>query len=304
MVISSLIKELVEHVNKDNIPKKIDLVLDGGAFNGAFQLGALLYLKELERNKMIEINKISGVSVGSMLGVAFILDKLDLATQYCHEVLDCYRNYSSLKNMSMIINKFFINHVDRDDFIKLNGKMYITYYNNRSKSQIIKHTYKNNKDVEDSVNKSSFIPYFMGTTSYKNKYIDGAFPYIFKSCRSKSKKVLFMCLTSYSKLPLALNIKNDNSLHGRIIDGIFDLDKFFNKNIRTDMCSYVDDWNVIDFSIFRLREFFFVILLFLIDFGHYFQKKIPSFIVESNQYSRILQILKAFYIDIVSNILT
>lgn len=302
MVINNLIKELVQNVNTNNIPKKIDLVLDGGAFNGAFQLGGLFYLKELERNKMIEIDRISGVSIGAILGVAYILDKLEVMCEYFNETLYSFRNEGSLKNFSKTLNKFVVNDMKDDDYLKLNDKLYITYYNNKSKSQVVKYNYKNNEDVEFAMNKSSFIPYFMGTSSYKDKFIDGAFPHIFKL--SMSKKILFLYLTSYSKLQYAMKIKDEHGIHGRLIDGIFDIDKFFNKNKRTDMCSYIEDWNIIDFTIFRSREIIIVIMLFVIDIIKHLQNKIPDFIVESIQYSRIIEIFKQYYIDIVSHFLT
>lgn len=302
MVINSLIKELVEHVNVNNVPKKIDLILDGGAFNGVFQLGGLMYLKEMERNKIIGIDRISGVSIGSILGLAYIIDKLDIVIKYCNELMGSFRNKSSLKNFSKILSSFVINEMKDDDYLKLNGKLYISYYNNKTKSQVVKHTYHNNKQVEDTLKKSSFIPYLMGSSRYKDKFIDGTFPHIFKP--SKSKKMLFIYLTSYSKIQYAINIKNEDTLHGRLIDGIFDVNKFFNKNLRTDMCSYVEDWNFFDFTIFRFREIIMVIMLFLIDSIQCLQKKIPDFITDSKQYGRLSQIFKQYYIDIVSNFLT
>ena len=48
------INTLIENLNADCIPEEIDLVLDGGAFNGGYQLGILIYLNELEKNKHIK----------------------------------------------------------------------------------------------------------------------------------------------------------------------------------------------------------------------------------------------------------
>ena len=50
---------------RDN-PIAIDLVLDGGAFNGFYQLGSLKLIKQLEKKGYLKVNKISGVSVGSI----------------------------------------------------------------------------------------------------------------------------------------------------------------------------------------------------------------------------------------------
>lgn len=302
MVINNLIKELVEHVNKDNIPQKIDLVLDGGAFNGGFQLGALLYLKELERNKLIEIDKISGVSIGGLLGIIYMLDKLDIGNKYLNETMQSFRKHASLEDFSSLLHKFVTSEMNDDDYLKLNNRMYITYYNKKTKVQVVKHIYKDNEDVEQTMNKTSFIPYFMGSSSYKDKFVDGTFPHLFKP--TKTKKILFMYLSSYSKIPSMLKIKNENTFHGRIIDGIFDIDKFLNTNKRTNMCSYIEDWNVVDFTMFRLREIILVVLLFLMDISQHLQKKIPGFIMDSSQYYRLSQIFKQYYIDIVTHLLT
>ena len=62
---------LIENLDKKNIPKEIDLILDGGAFNGAFQYGILLYIKELETLKLLNVDKISGCSVGALLGTLY-----------------------------------------------------------------------------------------------------------------------------------------------------------------------------------------------------------------------------------------
>ena len=65
-----------EYVNKliENLPESskklqnIDLVLDGGLFNGSYLVGALYFLKEMERRQYIKIDRISGCSIGSIVG--------------------------------------------------------------------------------------------------------------------------------------------------------------------------------------------------------------------------------------------
>ena len=53
MVLLEYIDKLISNIDKNNIPKTIDLILDGGAFNGSYQIGGLLYLKRMENKKMI-----------------------------------------------------------------------------------------------------------------------------------------------------------------------------------------------------------------------------------------------------------
>jgi predicted acylesterase/phospholipase RssA len=67
-----------EYVNRliENLPEEtkklqhIDLVLDGGIFNGSYLVGSLYFLKEMERRRYIKIERISGCSIGSI--VAFL----------------------------------------------------------------------------------------------------------------------------------------------------------------------------------------------------------------------------------------
>ena len=40
-------------------PIQMDLVLEGGAFNGSYLAGALYFLREMERRKYIKINRIT-----------------------------------------------------------------------------------------------------------------------------------------------------------------------------------------------------------------------------------------------------
>ena len=52
--------------------------------------------------------------------------------------------------------------------------------------KIIKSKYKNIDDIIESILKSCFIPFFIdGKMTYKNKYVDGFTPYIFKKCQNK-----------------------------------------------------------------------------------------------------------------------
>ena len=71
------INTLIDNLNREKIPKNIDLILDGGAFNGGYQLGIIIYLKELENMKILNIDKISGCSVGAIMGAMYVSNCLD-----------------------------------------------------------------------------------------------------------------------------------------------------------------------------------------------------------------------------------
>jgi predicted acylesterase/phospholipase RssA len=75
--INKLIDNLPDEIKNTKKPQIIDLVLDGGVFNGSYLVGALYFLKEMENKNYIKINKISGCSIGSIVGLLYFSDSLD-----------------------------------------------------------------------------------------------------------------------------------------------------------------------------------------------------------------------------------
>jgi len=72
--ITRLVDNLPDDFKERKTPLRIDLVLDGGLFNGSYLIGALQFLKELERRKYIRVDRISGASIGSIVGLAYLSD--------------------------------------------------------------------------------------------------------------------------------------------------------------------------------------------------------------------------------------
>lgn len=89
------------------------LVLEGGGAKGAYHIGALKALNELN----IEIEAVAGTSIGAMNGAMFVQGKLDIAYDYWYnistsKVLDIEDKYlSELLNLSINQNNlsYFIN---------------------------------------------------------------------------------------------------------------------------------------------------------------------------------------------------
>ena len=71
------IKNLVVNLPKEENLGSIDLVLESGAANGSYQIGCLLYLKELENQKKVKIDRISGSSIGAISGFYYFTNMLD-----------------------------------------------------------------------------------------------------------------------------------------------------------------------------------------------------------------------------------
>ena len=64
-MLQEYIDALIENLSDKSIPPEIDLVIDGGGFNGGQQLGVLLYLDRLVKQGRLVIQRISGCKQSS-----------------------------------------------------------------------------------------------------------------------------------------------------------------------------------------------------------------------------------------------
>ena len=106
---TNIIQDLVNNIDIQNNPKKIDLVLDSGGFKGSYLLGALYYLKYLEKKKYVVINKISGSSIGAIIGTLYLFDRLDLFEKYYPKMKEEFRKDLNLNYIFTIINDIIDN---------------------------------------------------------------------------------------------------------------------------------------------------------------------------------------------------
>jgi len=240
--VNKLIENLPENVTKNK--SKIDLVLDGGMFNGSYLVGSLYFIKEMERRKYIEVDRISGCSVGSIVALLYFINSLDLMAEL-YDVInkDFKTNYclNSVKN----IKTYLKDKMPNDICDKINGKLFICYNDVKNNKKIIKSQYKNVDEIFDTIIKSCYIPFLIDNNMlYKNKYIDGMNAYIFDE--EKDKKILHMELLNFDKFTYAFDIKNEKTNFHRILSGLLEIHCFFIKGTNTSMFSYVNDWNIIN----------------------------------------------------------
>ena len=136
---------------------------------------------------------------------------------------------------------------DTDLYNKLNNKLYVSYNNIEKRTKVVKYLYKTNDEVFDAISKSCHLPFVIdGKLLYKNKYLDGVNPYMFKPC--PNKKILYLDLFGYDKLINFFNVKNEKTNCHRILTGMLDIHNFYIKQSETPMCSYVNDWGMINRS--------------------------------------------------------
>jgi len=294
-----------EYVNKliENLPddsktlQRIDIVLDGGIFNGSYLVGALYFIREMERRKYVKIERISGCSIGSIVAFLYFIDSLDLIPKLYDTFKNDFKNNFSLNILKNL--KFFLKDRIPDDICsKIKGRLFICYNNIKTKKKVIKYRYKNVDEIIDTIIKSCYVPFLIDNNMlYKNKYIDGINAYIFKT--EPNKKILHMELFGYDKFIYAVNIKNEKTNFHRILTGLLDIHSFYIKKCNTSMCSFVDEWGLTNKIYYKIKLLIEVILLYFIYFINYIQKYIPYEIKDNI----IIKIVTKISFDIFSIIM-
>lgn len=247
--------------NLPRLPKKLnlDLVLDGGAFNGSYLVGALYFLREMEKRKMIHVNKISGCSIGSFAAFVYLTNRLDIVDEFMRCALDDFRTSFHFEK---VIEKLRELPLKPNEYQALNKRLFITFYNIRNQKKIVRSKYNSNEDVIESIIKSCFVPYIMtGSLTYKKCFIDGLSPHIFRE--KKGNQVLFMNLISFDKFVNVFVVKHENNSYTRMLTGLLDVQNFFISQSATPMCSFVSQWSLVDKGKYLFRCFIERILVFI-----------------------------------------
>jgi hypothetical protein len=266
-MIEKYINKLIENLPDESKNKqRLDVVLDGGIFNGSYLVGALYFLKEMERKDYVSIERISGCSVGSIVGFLYFINALDIMPKLYNIVKNEFETKFSLKTLKKI-KMYLKNRIPKDVCSLVNDKLFICYNDVKNNKKIVKSRYKNENEIIDTIIKSCYIPFLIDSNVYyKDKYIDGINAYIFK--KENDKKILHMELLGYDKFSYSLNIKNERSNFHRILSGLLDIHCFYIKKTSTSMCSYVDDWTLINKLNYSLKLFIerIIVLLFFITY--------------------------------------
>ena len=227
-------------------PHRIDLVLEGGLFNGSYLIGALYYLKGLERHNIIKIDRLSGCSIGSLVSLIYYTNTFKLS-DIIYKIT--YKHFKKTCNVNIFdkIFDYLRPYITENILKKLNNNLYITYYNIKTNTQIVKNTYKNVEELFDTIKKSCFCPYVVDNSFvYKKKYVDGFYPYIFPPAPS-NKKILYLNIHNFDILINCISIKNEKTNYTRIYAGILDIHSFYQFGTHTSMCSYVNDWTCVEY---------------------------------------------------------
>lgn len=302
-IIENYVQNLMVNLPKKSEPENINLILDGGMFNGSYLTGALYFLREMEKQKYVVIHKISSCSIGSVCAVLYKIDALDLIPEFYNIILKQFketRHFGGLKScLSKIKHRIEATHSKTKKTLKLNNVLYITYYDIKKGKKIIKSKYNNVDDLLDTVYKSCFVPYVAdGNVVYKNRYYDGVNPFIFPP--ETSKKILYLDLFGSDKIHYMLSVKNEKNNFHRILAGLLDIHLFYIKQNSTQMCSYVNQWSLYQTFHNRVLKYCVEIAMFYtVIVAFYLTQYIPSELCEHIIFKIVSKIIKELYIVVI-----
>lgn len=273
MVVNTLIKKLLHNVKKEDIKskypsKQIDLVIDGGAFNGSYVIGVLYYLKEMEKQKYLSISRISGCSVGSLCGFLYLIDKIDEGVIYYQKLRNSFLVNNNLISLYEWFDNFKKTQIEKDTYLKVSNKLIITYFDTIKMKTIVKEEYSSNDELIDCLIKTSFLPFIgNGNNNYKN-CIDGGVPYLLKPYIKNDKlvdnKIIYIHLTSLDRIVNCFIVKNEINSYERIFDGINMTHNFFFKDRKNSLISCVNKWNYNDYIIYYIKQIIVLIVYYIL----------------------------------------
>jgi len=293
-----LIENLPDDIKNVNEPIKMDLVLDGGIFNGSYLVGALYFLKEMENRKYIKIERISGCSVGSIVGFLYFIDSLDLMPKLYDLINTEFRQTYNL-NLIKELKKHLLDRIPDDICIIINDRLYITYNNIKKNTKPVKKNYKDVDDIINTIIKSSYIPYLIdGNILHENKFIDGITPFIFKE---RENRILHLDLFGSDKLGNLLNVRNEKTNYHRILSGLLDIHSFFIKKTNTSMCSYINDWTYSNTFYNYIKTLIEKICICLIHLLLFVQTKMPREFKDTVLYKILSKISYDIFIILLEN---
>ena len=289
-----LIDNLPDDLKNSKTPLRLDLILDGGSFNGSYLVGALYFLKEMEKRNYITVERISGCSIGSVVGFLYFIDALDTMPKLYDIVKKDFvekHQLPTIKELKIHLQKKIPDNICE----KVNKRLYICYNNIKKGKKSIKSQYKDIDEIMNTIIKSCYIPYLIdGEMLYEQAYIDGMNPYIFNI--EQGKKILHLDLFGYDKISYLFNVKNEKTNYHRILSGLLDIHNFYIKQTNTQMCSYVNDWSFTNIGFNYVKILMEKLCIYITYFCIYFKSCLPCGFENTILYKIISKITHEIFI--------
>jgi len=268
-----IIHSLITNLEKPEKPQEVDLIIDGGGFKAAYIVGNLLYLKEMEKQGFIKISRISGTSVGSLLGLSYFLDELNTFYKLLPILSKDYTKTNKFTNGFNIIKRK-LNRIIREKGMKsFDKRLYINYYDLKNKREVLSNTYSSVDNIVNKLQFSCFIPFmFDGRPSICDK-IDGITPFIFP--KRENVKILFLSALSILNINTLSEMlyTDDKNITYKMLQGILDMHAFYLTNKPTSIAHYIDNNSLSSSVYFMGRKLLMYIIVMLIHLYNIIQGK-------------------------------
>lgn len=285
-------------------PLNIDIVLEGGGFGGAYEVGVMLFLRFLENKKHINICRISGVSIGSIVGLLYLTNKLHYYDKYYKKIREDWYKNLEMKSLSIFIKKIVYSLTDEAFENIRENKLFVSYYNLQSKQHITKSIFINKDDLYMTIMKSCHMPLLKSknltyTDDSNNNFIDGLYPYIFTKKDRDDNKILYVSINQIQKLRNCVDTRNETDCFSRILHGILHCFDLFKYNKPNEYCSFLDEWSLFDMTYYRTKQMLLFVFMYSIYFINSISKKIYPYIERSIILNTIYTIIRNYIDDIM-----
>ena len=293
-MINTYIDKLILNVNKAKLPPSLNIIFDSGAVNGILGIGAALYLRRLEKGGYLHVNKVSGCSIGSMIGLWYVCDCPERLYAYNDLLFSYYKEHKNFYIFEKIVRDS-VNHLfqtDAEVTARLHKKLYINYYDTKKCKQRVVSKFKSRAHLITCILRSSHVPFLTNKDfKYQGRYIDGIAPYFF----SKGQN-LFIQLMHFTTPFICLNIKREQNMYSRLLRGVVEINDFFVKGKGNELCSYVHNKSYFILLQLEIRKYVVFIILTLMEYFLLLQKYMPLCVKETFLYTKLSLLCKEKYL--------
>jgi len=239
---------------------RLRVVLEGGGMCGVYQIGVLQKLKAMEKKGHIEVDAISGASIGSYLAFCYFNNSLKTALDTLIATTTGFKKDS--QNTYTFHDRIRQEILECDDEVFdciKSERIYSSRIDVKAVSNTIDSEYETREDLFDAIACSSHVPYVTGESWSRlsrngRKYVDGVFPHIFRDRTGCEYAILYVCNGSFSRPANILSRRLCETT--RVQAGSQDAHKFFATGKPTRYCSFVHEWSQYDFIILRTKQTF------------------------------------------------
>ena len=294
--LNSYIKSLVNNADYQNIPMNIDVVFDGGAFNGIIEQGIAMYLKTMEENGKIKVHRVSGCSIGAFIALVYVTNKFfDFEASFLR-ISKHLKEHHNLLECARTAKTYIFEQLTENDIYKLNDTLYITYYDMELSQQVTVSRFDSREQLYECIMRTSHIPFLSNKEfKYNERYVDGLTPHIFKDGK---RNALFVSTLTRKKICRMMISSVETNCTSRLITGVADADDFFSRR-SSDVCSWVNDWRFYHFYLFRVREFVLFFFVWTLNICVILINSLPRNVKHSLVYHGINKTAVEIYTDIL-----